>query len=102
MSFMGILDRSGKGKRMIENQLESTNEKETGRLEAFSDGVFAVAITLLVFSLQVPPLSSDTSSSTGLATSLSKLWPSYIAFFISFATILIMWVSHHNMFKLVH
>lgn len=87
---------------MVEDQLESASEKETGRLEAFSDGVFAVAITLLVFSLQVPPLSSNTSSSGGLATHLSMLWPSYVAFFISFATILIMWISHHNMLKLVH
>ena len=84
-----------------EEQKASIGEKETGRLEAFSDGVFAVAITLLVFSLQVP--SPDTiHSSRDLINTLLSHWPSYFAFFISFATILIMWVSHHRMFKLIH
>ena len=88
---------------MIEEQSEqreTTSEKETGRLEAFSDGVFAVAITLLVFSLQVP---TDSTYTTGqLVGYLLHHWPSYLAFFISFSTILIMWISHHNMFKLIH
>ena len=84
---------------MIEAQQETSGEKETGRLEAFSDGVFAVAITLLVFSLQVP---SDTTLTSGqLISYLLHHWPSYFAFFISFATILIMWISHHSMFKLI-
>lgn len=85
---------------MFEEQQRSNSEKETGRLEAFSDGVFAVAITLLVFSLQVPP--PDNSSTNNLIQKLLTHWPSYLAFFISFATILIMWISHHNMFKLIH
>jgi|SRR5579859_5933575 len=84
---------------MIEEQNERASEKETGRLEAFSDGVFAVAITLLVFNLKVPTSAIDSSQ---LARQLADLWPSYLTFFISFATILIMWVNHHNMFKLVH
>ena len=89
---------------MIEEQQETRGEKETGRLEAFSDGVFAVAITLLVFSLQVPTLAKPyTPELSGqLVSKLLDLWPSYLAFFISFATILIMWISHHTMFKLIH
>jgi uncharacterized membrane protein len=85
---------------MIEERQETRGEKETGRLEAFSDGVFAVAITLLVFGLQVPTLDSPYTSEK-LVSVLLMHWPSYLAFFISFATILIMWVSHHNMFKLI-
>ncbi len=80
---------------------ETASEKETGRLEAFSDGVFAVAITFLAFDLKVPPFVAATTP-LQLATRLFSQWPSYFAFFISFATILIMWVNHHSMFKLIH
>jgi uncharacterized membrane protein len=81
---------------------KETGHKETGRIEAFSDGVFAVAITLLVFDLKVPqPLAGETFSITGLGSVLVHQWPSYLAFITSFATILIMWVSHHSIFKLV-
>jgi uncharacterized membrane protein len=86
---------------MIEERQGTHGEKETGRLEAFSDGVFAVAITLLVFSLQVPVLDSPYTSEH-LVGMLLMHWPSYLAFFISFATILIMWISHHSMFKLIN
>lgn len=86
---------------MIEEQRENPGEKETGRLEAFSDGVFAVAITLLVFDLKVP--SPETIHSAGeLANQLAIQWPSYMSFFLSFATILVMWVNHHKMFSLIH
>jgi uncharacterized membrane protein len=85
---------------MFEEQRETAGEKETGRLEAFSDGVFAVAITLLVFDLKVP--SPDRPYSAGaLAGLLFAQWPFYLSFFLSFATILVMWVSHHTMFKLI-
>lgn len=73
-------------------------EGSTARLEAFSDGVFAIAITLLVLDLKVP---SDLSPITPLtlATALASRWPNYLTLGISFATILIMWVYHHNLFK---
>jgi uncharacterized membrane protein len=86
---------------MMAEKPENSLEKETGRLEAFSDGVFAVAITLLVIDLKVPTLKEPVTSQQ-LAEQLFSQWPSYVAFLISFATILIMWVNHHNMFKLVH
>jgi uncharacterized membrane protein len=81
---------------------EASVEKETGRVEAFSDGVFAVAITLLVFDLKVPQLPSAAISLSALGTALFREWPSYLTFVTSFATILIMWVGHHNIFKFVY
>jgi uncharacterized membrane protein len=85
---------------MIDEHRETTGEKETGRLEAFSDGVFAVAITLLVFDLKVP--SPDKAGTPGaLVGQLFAQWPFYLAFFLSFATIFVMWVNHHTMFKLI-
>jgi len=79
-----------------------TVEKQTGRLESFSDGVFAVAMTLLVFNLQVPHLPTGAISVPALGSALFKQWQSYLTFMTSFATILIMWASHHGIFKLVY
>jgi len=62
---------------------------ETNRIEAFSDGVFAIAITLLVLDLKVP---HDASGARRLAELLLAQWPAYLAFLTSFATILIMWI----------
>ena len=86
-----------------ENSITLTAEKETGRTEAFSDGVFAVAITLLVLEvLNVPHAPEGRPFSAGeLATALGRNWTVYVTFLISFSTILIMWMNHHAMFKLV-
>jgi uncharacterized membrane protein len=59
------------------------------RTEAFSDGVFAVAATLLVFSLGTPMVKS------GLSGELLNEWPSYAAYAISFLTIVVIWINHH-------
>jgi uncharacterized membrane protein len=67
------------------------------RLEAFSDGVFAIAITLLVLEIKVP--SPDSGHS--LAHGLVELWPSYAGFSVSFITIGIIWVNHHAVFATV-
>jgi uncharacterized membrane protein len=75
-------------------------EKETGRVEAFSDGVFAIAITLLILEIKVPKL-PHTSSFEDLVSALLDLWPSYLAFLLSFFAILIMWINHHGLFNLV-
>lgn len=72
---------------------------DTGRLEAFSDGVFAIAITLLVLNLHVPD--PQTLRGQSLAGALGQQWPTYAAYLISFAFILIMWVNHHRMFKYI-
>lgn len=74
-------------------------DKETARIEAFSDGVFAIAITLLVLEIKIP--SHEMVAGRGLAYSLAALWPSYLAFFISFVTILVIWVHHHWIFALI-
>ncbi len=76
-------------------------EKETARVEAFSDGVFAIAITLLVLEFKVPHLPQEASSGE-LFHALLKLWPSTVAFLGSFAAILIMWINHHGLFRLIH
>jgi uncharacterized membrane protein len=76
-------------------------EKETGRIEAFSDGVFAIAVTLLVLELKVPQLAEDAGSAELWSTLLSR-WPSYAAYLVSFMTILIVWVNHHRLFNIIH
>jgi uncharacterized membrane protein len=65
----------------------------TSRLEAFSDGVFAIAGTLLVLELRIPPDSPD------LTRSLLDLWPAYAAYLVSFLTIGIIWVNHHTLLE---
>ncbi|MEZ5648376.1 MAG: TMEM175 family protein [Alphaproteobacteria bacterium] len=67
------------------------------RLEAFSDGVFAIAITLLVIEIKVPHLSREVENKE-LLSALLTLWPSYLGFLISFFTILIVWINHHRFF----
>lgn len=72
-------------------------EKETGRIEAFSDGVFAIAVTLLILEIKVPHLPEE-GSGRSLLWALAALWPSYLAYLTSFVTIFIMWVNHHAIF----
>jgi uncharacterized membrane protein len=80
------------------NELAMQQEKETGRIEAFSDGVFAIAITLLVLEIKVPN-AHELGAGAGLGAALLNLWPSYVAFVTGFATILVMWVNHHRLFN---
>ena len=65
----------------------------TGRLEAFSDGVIAVAITLLVLNIDLPSLKPGQS----LASGLIGQWQVYVAYITSFLTIGIIWINHHVM-----
>jgi uncharacterized membrane protein len=64
------------------------------RTEAFSDGVFAIAITLLIIEVRVP-----VSKAGDLAADLAGQWPSYAAYVVSFAIIGIIWVNHHDIFE---
>jgi uncharacterized membrane protein len=68
---------------------------ETGRVEAFSDGVFAIAITLLILAVGAEQAFAEGD----LAHQLVDLWPAYIAYAASFLTIGIMWVNHHAVFR---
>ena len=76
----------------------SSDARDTGRLEAFSDGVFAIAITLLILEIHIPEYEEGQS----LWRSLADLWPSYFGYAVSFLVIGIMWVNHHNLFRIVH
>lgn len=70
----------------------------TYRIEAFSDGVFAIAITLLVLEIRVQHAGVE----GGLRASLVALWPYYLAFGLSFFVILVSWIAHHDLMRLVH
>ncbi|MBS0030755.1 TMEM175 family protein [Chitinophaga sp. 22321] len=76
-------------------------EKETARIEGFSDAVFAIAITLLVLELHIPAVESNNNREV-LMNSLLAQWPSFLAFSLSFFSIFIMWVNHHKMFKQIY
>ncbi len=72
--------------------------RDTDRLEAFSDGVIAIAITLLVLEVRVPEHAS-VGSSDELWRELARLWPAYLGYLVSFVTIGIMWTNHHQIFR---
>ncbi|MCB1290362.1 TMEM175 family protein [Mycolicibacterium sp.] len=70
------------------------NRWKTGRLEAFSDGVFAIAITLLVLEMDMPD-----SGFEHLWKGIAGQWPSYLAYATSFLTIGVTWLHHHLIFR---
>ena len=74
---------------------EPSVSSDTARLETFADGVMAIAITLLILEVHVPP------NRGSLTTALAQEWPSYAGYVVSFLTIGIIWVNHHQMFKLI-
>lgn len=78
----------------------SSSASETFRLEAFADAVFAIAITLLVIEIRLPP-HEEVLRLGGVGAALASLWPSYVGYAISFIVIGIMWANHHNLMKLV-
>src|SRR5262245_18937797 len=87
------MDRESSG-RAGPAAADASDRAETARLEAFSDGVFAIAITLLVLELHVPEAEPGT-----LWSALWDEWPQFAAYFTSFLIIGIMWVNHHSMFR---
>jgi TMEM175 potassium channel family protein len=67
-----------------------------GRMEAFSDGVFAIVITLLILDVKVP-----SSAGGHLGRALAEQWPQYAAYLISFFVVGIIWLNHHAVVQLV-
>jgi uncharacterized membrane protein len=67
---------------------------ETSRVEAFSDGVFAIAITLLILAVGI-----EHAPQGDLSEKLLDLWPAYLAYAFSFLSIGIMWINHHSLFR---
>ena len=68
-----------------------------GRLEAFSDGVLAIVITLLILEIHIPGQGQD-----DLAAQLGEQWPEYVGFLLSFITVGIVWLNHHAVINLLH
>ncbi len=83
------------GRMTVPTWISSDAAKETSRLETFADGVFAIAITLLVLEIHVPEGKAD------LGAAVLAQWPSFAAYVVSFLTIGVMWVSHHQMFTAI-
>jgi len=69
-----------------------------GRLESFSDGVFAIAITLLILEVHVPSFQPPISAARQFHDLIS-IWPQYLVYFVTFATIGIMWLNQHALLK---
>jgi uncharacterized membrane protein len=82
----------------VEHKKNKTTEKETTRIDAFSDGVFGIAITLLVLEL-IQILHFQTSES--LLKTFLHHWQSFLAFLIGFITILVCWINHHFAFEYI-
>ena len=72
-----------------------THPMSTSRVEAFSDGVFAIVVTLLVLDIHVP----EPGGAASLGHELLAQWPSYAAYVISFMTIGVIWINHHASFS---
>src|SRR5262249_33903810 len=75
-------------------------QKETLRIETFSDGVFCIAVTLL--SIEIGVEVKDNITNKDLTQSLLAQWPIYLAYVISFVNVLLAWIGHHSLFKLLH
>lgn len=74
--------------------------RDTDRLEAYSDAIIAIAITLLVLEIHVPER-HEGEGNGALWHELGQLWPSYFGFAISFIVIGIMWINHHEIFRYI-
>lgn len=74
---------------------------DTVRLETFSDGVFAIASTLLVLQFKIPSAAPSSAEAGGLAAFIISRWPSFLGYVLSFAVVGITWINHHTMFQYI-
>lgn len=80
--------------------MENPHQKELDRIMAFSDGIFGVAITLLVLTIDVPNISPDSADQL-LPGHLIKLWPQFLSYFLGFVVIGSFWIVHHQKLKFI-
>lgn len=85
---------------MEEQEHGSSHLSETTRLEGFSDGVFGIAITLLVLEIRLP-VTADPAKAGSLVPALLNLWQIYLAYITSFLSICVLWVGHHDLFRII-
>jgi len=82
----------------LNKSAEVQQEKETLRIETFSDGVFCIAVTLLSIEIGVEVKGGETNKD--LLHSLWEKWPICLAYVISFVNVLLAWIGHHGLFKM--
>jgi uncharacterized membrane protein len=95
----GPVEETGLEEAIVETLPRSEEEPSPARIEAFSDGVFAIIITLLVLDLRVPREAALESHS--LRGALLKQWPLYVAYVLSFLQVGVVWSNHHTMFHYI-
>ena len=83
---------------MIRQRRHPAATQRTARLEAFTDGVFAIAATLLVLDLTMHPL-GDASTDAGLWAALLDMWPLFLNFVLSFVLLCLLWMTHVQQFE---
>ena len=82
---------------MVDSNL--TGGRSKTRIEALTDGVFAIAMTLLIFNIRVPEAAQGTDKA--LRQGLLQLWPSFLTYIISFVMLGVYWVGHHNQYHFI-
>jgi uncharacterized membrane protein len=86
--------------QLARQRIYGRDSVEFARVLTFNDGLYAIAMTLLIVSIAVPTI-SDTNSVGDLADALNDLTPNFISFFISFAVIGRYWIAHHRFVSLL-
>ena len=77
-------------------QIQEQGEVGTGRLETLTDGIFAIAMTILVFGLSIPDVAA-----VALPAALGRLWPNLLSLIVSFVILGVYWVATHNEFRYI-
>ena len=81
---------------MTSTKFESKGGLEKHRLESLTDGIFAIAMTLLVLNLRIPKISHDLIASGALLDTLLGLWPKFLTYVTSFLVLSLYWIAHHG------